>query len=71
MGFVAALEEAKLGAEQGGMPVCDYTICSSCNNIEVLHKVGAAIVSKNGQILGRGHNMRVQNGSAILHVCFS
>lgn len=30
--------------------------------------IGACLVSKDGKILGRGHNMRVQNGSAILHV---
>ena len=30
--------------------------------------IGACLVSKNGEILGRGHNMRVQNGSATLHV---
>ena len=30
--------------------------------------IGAALVDKDGKILGRGHNMRVQKGSAILHV---
>lgn len=30
--------------------------------------IGACIVSRDGRILGRGHNMRVQKGSAILHV---
>lgn len=30
--------------------------------------IGACLVSKDGKILGQGHNMRVQNGSAILHV---
>ncbi|KAE8352081.1 cytidine deaminase-like protein [Aspergillus coremiiformis] len=29
--------------------------------------IGAALVSKDGEILGRGHNMRVQKGSATLH----
>lgn len=29
--------------------------------------VGAALVSKNGELLGRGHNMRVQLGSPIHH----
>ncbi|KAL8889637.1 MAG: hypothetical protein Q9215_003096 [Flavoplaca cf. flavocitrina] len=29
--------------------------------------IGACLVSKNGKILGRGHNMRVQKGSATLH----
>lgn len=49
-GFIAAVEEAKKGASEGGVPI------------------GAALVSKDGKILGRGHNMRVQKGSAILHV---
>lgn len=31
--------------------------------------IGACLVSKDGRILGRGHNMRVQKGSATLHVC--
>ena len=30
--------------------------------------IGACLVSRDGTILGRGHNMRVQKGSAILHV---
>ena len=30
--------------------------------------IGACLVSRDGKVLGRGHNMRVQNGSAILHV---
>lgn len=50
-GFIAALEEAKQGASEGGVPI------------------GACLVDKDGKILGRGHNMRVQKGSAILHVC--
>ncbi len=49
LGFIAALEEAKAGAEEGGVPI------------------GACLVSKDGRILGRGHNMRVQKGSATLH----
>lgn len=31
--------------------------------------IGACLVAKDGAILGRGHNMRVQRGSATLHVC--
>ena len=49
-GFMAALEEARQGAKEGGVPI------------------GACLVDKDGKILGRGHNMRVQKGSAILHV---
>lgn len=49
-GFLAALEEAKAGFDEGGVPI------------------GACLVSHDGRILGRGHNMRVQKGSATLHV---
>ena len=49
-GFLAAIDEAKIGAAEGGVPI------------------GACLVSKEGKILGRGHNMRVQKGSATLHV---
>lgn len=49
-GFIAAVEEARNGAAEGGVPI------------------GAALVGKDGTILGRGHNMRVQKGSATLHV---
>ena len=30
--------------------------------------IGACLVSRDGKILGRGRNMRVQKGSATLHV---
>jgi len=50
IGFQAALEEARKGASEGGVPV------------------GAALVSADGRILGQGHNMRIQKGSATLHV---
>ncbi|KAF2498846.1 cytosine deaminase [Lophium mytilinum] len=48
-GFKAALEEAKQGGKEGGVPI------------------GAALVSADGKILGRGHNQRIQKGSATLH----
>lgn len=51
MGFQAALDEARKGGAQGGIPI------------------GAALVSADGKILGQGHNMRIQKGSATLHVC--
>lgn len=44
----AAIEEAKIGLEEGGIPI------------------GSVLVI-NKEIVGRGHNRRVQNGSAILH----
>ncbi|MGM0594657.1 MAG: nucleoside deaminase [Pseudomonadota bacterium] len=44
----AAIEEAKKGAAEGGIPI------------------GSVLVI-DGQIVGRGHNRRVQQGSAVLH----
>lgn len=44
----AAIEEAKLGLKEGGIPI------------------GSVLVIDN-QIVGRGHNRRVQKKSAILH----
>lgn len=44
----AAIEEAKKGLEEGGIPI------------------GSVLVHQ-GRIIGRGHNRRVQQGSAILH----
>tara|TARA_R110002167_G_scaffold323219_1_gene529126 strand:- start:564 stop:1004 length:441 start_codon:yes stop_codon:yes gene_type:complete len=44
----AAIDEAKLGLEEGGIPI------------------GSVLVYK-GEIIGRGHNKRVQSGSPILH----
>ena len=46
--MLAAIEEAKKGLEEGGIPI------------------GSVLVI-DGKIVGRGHNRRVQNGSAILH----
>lgn len=44
----AAIEEARAGLTEGGIPI------------------GSVIVHQ-GNIIGRGHNQRVQQGSAILH----
>lgn len=44
----AAIEEAKQGMAEGGIPI------------------GSVLVIDN-EIMGRGHNRRVQNGSALLH----
>lgn len=44
----AAIEEARQGAAEGGVPI------------------GSVLVHQ-GRIIGRGHNRRVQRGSAILH----
>ncbi len=46
----AAIEEAKMGLREGGIPI------------------GSVLVHRGrGVILGRGHNRRVQRGSAVLH----
>lgn len=46
--MIEAIEEAKLGKAEGGIPI------------------GSVLVI-DGKIVGRGHNRRVQKGSAILH----
>lgn len=43
-----ALEEARLGLAEGGIPI-------------------GSVLAIDGQIVGRGHNRRVQKASAILH----
>ncbi|MGD2042472.1 MAG: nucleoside deaminase [Acidimicrobiia bacterium] len=47
-GLEAAIEEARIGHEEGGIPI------------------GSAL-EIDGEIVGRGHNRRVQQGSVILH----
>ena len=47
-GLRAAIEEARLGLSEGGIPI------------------GSAIVIDD-EIVGRGHNQRMQRGSSILH----
>ena len=44
----AALDEAKKGLAEGGIPI-------------------VSVIVHRGQIIGRGHNRRVQQGSAVLH----
>ena len=44
----AALEEARMGLSQGGIPI-------------------GSVLVLDDEIVGRGHNRRVQHGSAILH----
>ncbi len=44
----AAIEEARKGLSEGGIPIGSVIVCG-------------------GRIIGRGHNRRVQRGSAILH----
>ena len=44
----AAIDEAKLGLSEGGIPIGSVLVCD-------------------GEIIGRGHNQRVQKGSVIHH----
>ena len=44
-----AIEEAKLGLDEGGIPI------------------GAALFNVNGDLLGRGHNRRVQENDPSIH----
>ncbi|MFT5593533.1 MAG: creatinine deaminase [Oceanicoccus sp.] len=44
----AAIDEAKLGMQEGGIPI-------------------GSVLVHNGEIIGRGHNRRVQKGSCVLH----
>ena len=46
--LAAAIDEAKLGLAEGGIPIGSVLVCD-------------------GQIIGRGHNQRVQRGSVIHH----
>ena len=48
MSLAIAIEEARFGLAEGGIPI------------------GAALVHR-GEVIGRGHNRRVQRGSATLH----
>ncbi len=44
-----AIEEAKLGLSEGGIPI------------------GAALFDRNGSVLGRGHNRRIQENDPSVH----
>jgi cytosine/creatinine deaminase len=44
-----ALEEARIGVAEGGIPI------------------GAALFHRNGALLGRGHNRRIQEGDPSVH----
>ena len=46
--LAAAIEEARLGLQEGGIPI-------------------GSVLVRAGKIIGRGHNRRIQKGSAILH----
>lgn len=44
----AAIDEAKKGLAEGGIPI-------------------GSVIVHNGEIIGRGHNQRIQKGSTVLH----
>ena len=44
-----ALEEARAGLAEGGIPI------------------GGALIGRDGEVLGRGHNRRVQDGDPSMH----
>ncbi len=46
--MAAAIEEAKLGLQEGGIPI-------------------GSVLVKDGKIIGRGHNRRVQKNDPIIH----
>jgi cytosine deaminase len=46
--LLAAVEEAKIGMKEGGLPI-------------------GSVLVRNGQIIGRGHNRRVQRGDPMAH----
>lgn len=77
--FAIALEEAKKGFAVGGLPVSYTPHVKSPFDSLVLwayiisqltsaFQIGACLGSKEGKVLGRGHNKRVQEGSVIKHV---
>jgi len=47
--LAVALEEARAGLAEGGIPI------------------GAALFTRSGELLGRGHNRRVQDGDPSAH----
>lgn len=70
IGFLAALEEAKQGFAEGGVPIGEFErALVPVERYRLRWTTGACLVSRDGKILGQGHNMRVQKGSATLHVC--
>lgn len=46
--MLAAIEEAKTGLSEGGIPI-------------------GSVLVKNGEIIGRGHNKRVQENDPVIH----
>jgi creatinine deaminase len=44
----AAIEEAKIGLQEGGIPI-------------------GSVLVRDGKIIGRGHNRRIQNGDPLAH----
>ncbi|KAI3401627.1 hypothetical protein diail_10228 [Diaporthe ilicicola] len=63
-GMAIAFEEAKQSYSEGGIPVCGTDTFRVSDLTITYTQIGAALVSKDGKLLGRGHNQRVQLGSA-------
>ena len=59
----AAIDEAERGARDGGIPIGSVVVHPSTG----LGAGPSTGLGAGGRILGRGHNQRVQRGSAVLH----
>ena len=69
--LAVAIEEAKKSYTAGGIPVSfpyGQHHGGRLMKPSSIIQIGACLVSKDGQMLGRGHNRRIQEGSAIKHV---
>ncbi|KAK3329639.1 cytidine deaminase-like protein [Apodospora peruviana] len=75
-GLAIAFEEAQASYDEGGIPCVKKwkTAVDGCAEPSLTRprfllctQIGAALVDSSGKLLGRGHNMRVQLGSAIHH----
>ncbi|CAD0093065.1 unnamed protein product [Aureobasidium vineae] len=76
IGFQAALEEARKGASEGGVPIgaCLVSVCPNrryssrvIQPCSLLSYLAIWQSQPNGKILGRGHNLRMQKGSPTIH----
>jgi tRNA(Arg) A34 adenosine deaminase TadA len=71
--YAIAKVEAKKGFAKGGIPVSIPERRGRCiwSVLIVGPQIGACVVSRDGQVLGKGCNTRVQEGSVIKQVCAS
>lgn len=63
---VLSLTSLNMSAEDAGFKAAVHEAHQGSNEGGV--PIGACLVSAEGKILGQGHNMRIQKGSATLHV---